>query len=152
LYNNNNQSLVTSFITADTVPPSCKLTGVDEIENPICTSVSLPSKFLNKQFAMVFKERILNGSTTGTAAEKTAALKNAVQISVDGGAYGALATKDNIRLIKNTLQVNFSSARAVGKTYKIKISAEALQDLTGNKVGEIVSDVFQVDTGGPKLR
>jgi chitodextrinase len=150
LFLNTNGELTTSAIAADSVGPACKNTDADDAS--ICTSIDLPSKKLNRQLIIHLNENILNGFSSGNNNADRTSLKAAITIKTDGGNFAALANADMVKIIRNQLQINFGAALAKDKTYQVKINADALKDLTGNKNAQIVTDVFAIDTAGPKLR
>jgi hypothetical protein len=150
LFLNTNSELTTSAIAADSVGPACKTADADDAS--ICTSIDLPSKKLNRQLIINLNENITSGFSTGNSNADRTSLKSAITIKTDSGEFVALANADVVKLSKNQLQINFGTALVKDKTYKVKINADALKDLTGNKNTQLVTDVFAIDTAGPKLR
>jgi hypothetical protein len=57
-----------------------------------------------------------------------------------------------VKVSGNQVFVNFANVLVKEKQYKLKLAAGALQDLTGNKSSEIITEPFMVDTSGPQLR
>jgi hypothetical protein len=119
---------------------------------PVFASSELPIKKMNRQLVITMNETIAIGIAVGKAAENKAAFKAAITISVDSGDYVALAATDSVKVSGNQVFVNFANVLVKEKEYKIKIATAALQDLTGNKSAEIITEAFMVDTSGPQLR
>ncbi len=150
LFLNQSVELTTSATAADSTGPACKTLDADD--SSICTSFGLPSKKFNRQLVITLNENIRSGFSTGNKTADTASLKAAITIKTDSGSFVALVGADQIKLTRNQLQINFGTALVKDKEYTIKIAADALSDLTGNKNSEIVTDVVEVDTAGPRLR
>ncbi len=139
IFGNTNGELTTSVLAADKVGPTF-------------VSTDLPLKKANRMLVIAMNETISNGFTSGKTTENRAALKNAITIKTDDGEFVALGDKDSVKISKNQLSISFASALVKDKAYQVKLNADSLQDLTGNKSEEIVTETFAVDTSGPKLR
>ena len=139
IFGNTNGELTTSVFAADKVGPTF-------------VSTDLPLKKANRMLVIAMNETISNGFTSGKSTENRAALKNAMTIKTDDGEFVALDDKDSIKISKNQLMITFATALVKDKSYQVKLSAGALQDLTGNKIEEMITETFAVDTSGPKLR
>jgi hypothetical protein len=139
IFGNINGELVTSVLSADQIGPTF-------------VSTALPLKKANRTLEITLNETIINGFTSGKTAANKLALQGAITIKTDDGEFVALNAKDTVKISKNKLQINFAIALVKDRTYQVRINAEAIQDLTGNKCAEILTDTFVVDTTGPKLR
>jgi hypothetical protein len=139
IFGNLNGELITSTFSADK-------TG------PIIERTELPIKKMNRQLVIAMNEKVAIGIAVGKANENKIAFKAAITISVDGGDYVALAATDSVKVSGNQVFINFANVLVKEKEYKIKITAGGLQDLTGNKSAEIITEPFMVDTSGPQLR
>jgi hypothetical protein len=139
IFNNLNSELTTSTLIADKV-------------GPIFVKADLPLKKANRTLVISLNESVSNGFTSGKTSENKETLKLAVTIKTDTSEFVALKAADQVKLSGKTLQITFGAALVKDKDYQVKIDANALQDLTGNKNEEIVTDVIKVDTAGPKLR
>jgi hypothetical protein len=139
IFGNTNGKLTTSVFSADK-------TG------PIFVNTELPIKKMNYQLVITMNETVAIGITTGKASENKIAFKSAIKISIDGGDYVALSATDSVKVNGNKILINFAKVLVKEKEYKVKIETGALQDLTGNKSGEIITEPFKVDTSGPQLR
>jgi hypothetical protein len=139
IFGNTNGELTTSILSADKVGPTF-------------VSTNLPLKKANRTLAITLNESISNGFTSGKTAENKLALRAAITIKTNGGEFVALSFKDTVKISKNQLLINFATALVKDNIYQVKMNAEAIQDLTGNKSAEIITESFVVDTTGPKLR
>ena len=139
IFGNTNGALTTSVISADKTGPTF-------------VGTALPLKKANRMLVITLNETISNGFTAGKTTENRAALKNAITIKTDDGSFVALGAKDTVKISKNQLSITFASALVKDKAYQVKLNTGALQDLTGNKIEEIITETFAVDTSGPKLR
>jgi hypothetical protein len=144
LFGNTNLDLTTSILVADEI-------------GPIVTSVVLPPKKYNLQIVVQFNESISNALTVPKI-ELKAALKTAVTISSDAESetptFVALKTTDRVSVKDNKGQliIDLSAKLVKDINYKVRINAETLRDLTGNKSLEIITQTFTVDVTGPELR
>ncbi len=139
IFGNTNSELTTSTIVADKFAP-------------FFVKTDLPLKRANRTLVITLNETISNGFTSGKTAENKEALKAAVKIKTDSGEFVALKAIDQVRVSGKTMQITFAAPLVKDKQYQVKIAVNALQDLTGNKNEEIITDTFVVDTTGPKLR
>jgi hypothetical protein len=143
IHGNINDILSTSLLIADEMGPQMK-------------KVILPANKKNLQIVVNLNESIFNALEVEKALLKSA-LKAAVSISTDADletpTFQALTERDrvNIKSAKGQLVIDLSTKLVVGKTYMVKINAEALKDLTGNKSVEIITEKFTVDLIGPNL-
>ncbi len=144
LVGNKNVNLITSAIVADE-------TG------PVFTSVTLPPKKANLQIIITMNEEIYNASTVDKSQLK-AALKAAVTISADAASetptFSALGATDRVSIKnkKRQILIDLSTKLLKDTNYKVKLNAEILKDLTGNKSLEIETPIFTIDVTGPELR
>jgi hypothetical protein len=139
IFGNANGELTTSTLVADKVGPTFLKTA-------------LPLKKANRTLEITLNESISNGFTSGKSADNKAALKAAVTIKTDDGDFVALKATDQVKVSGKKVLVTFATALVTNKTYQVKLATGAVQDMTGNKAAEIVTDTFVVDTTGPKLR
>ena len=139
IFGNTNGELTTSVLAADKVGPTF-------------VSTALPLKKANRMLVITMNEAVSNGFTSGKTTENRAALKNAITLKSDDGEFMALKAADRVKVSGKTLQITFATALVKDKNYQVKIATNALQDLTGNKGEEIITDTLVIDTTGPKMR
>jgi hypothetical protein len=139
IFNNTNGDLTTSILTADQ-------------DAPVFVSTDLPLKKSNRTLVIEFNETISNAFTSGKTAENKADLKEAITIKIGEGEFVALGARDIVKVTNNQIQINFSIPLSKDINYQVKIAENAIQDMTGNKNKEIITETFIVDTTGPKLR
>jgi hypothetical protein len=143
IFGNTNENLTTSLLVADEAAP-------------VFTRVVLPPKKYNLQIVVSLNENVFNALTVEKALLKSA-LKAAVTISTDGDSesptFSPLKDKErvSIKSSKNQLVIDLTTKLVTGVTYRVKIDAGTLKDITGNTNAEIITEAFTVDLVGPEL-
>jgi hypothetical protein len=146
-FKNLNTMLETSLFAADEVGP---------IHSNAPKQVVVLAKSSNKSIAVIFNERVFNGSTAAKPAERLAALKNAVTITMDADAesptYGPLSAADKVTVRGKQLRITLSTSLPSDKKFRVKIAEGVVADQVGNTTLAIETEKFETDKSGPKLR
>jgi chitodextrinase len=146
-FKNLNTMLETSLFAADEVGP---------IHSNAPKQVVVLAKSSNKSIAVIFNERVFNGSTAAKPAERLAALKNAVTIMMDADAesptYVPLSATDKVTVRGKQLRISLAKSLPSDKKFKVKIAEGVVADQVGNTTLAIETEMFETDKSGPKLR
>jgi hypothetical protein len=146
-FKNLNTMLETSLFAADEVGP---------IHSNAPKQVVVLAKSSNKSIAVIFNERVFNGSTAAKPAERLAALKNAVTITMDADAesptYVQLSAADKVTVRGKQLRISLAKSLPSDKKFKVKIAEGVVADQVGNTTLAIETEMFETDKSGPKLR
>ena len=144
-YGNANAEIVSSVIIADGTGPV------------VVGAPSIQANSGNRTIEITFDERIFNASTERSPAVRAQALRAAVQYTLDADAttvtWTALSgTSERVMIKGKKLIISLSKSLPASKNFRVKIDAAVLNDLTGNSTLAIETDLFTIDTTGPKLR
>ena len=116
-------------------------------EGPKVVSVKVNKK---KNFITIrFNKNATIASEGINLKAKQMAFKNAIQLKRTGGNYAALGTRDVVKLSGRVMTIKLASVLTTTSN-DLKIAANQLQDIGGNKSGELNMKV-DLDTTGPMI-
>ena len=115
---------------------------------PTLIKVTMDKK--KRELLLQFSERVYVATTGANAREIADNFKKAITFSRNGGAFSELALRDKVSVNGRYVEILLGTALTTNDN-RLKIAAEALQDLIGNFMPEIESEDIDLDSSGPIL-